>query len=340
MEAKIFKVKSRDKKKYWYYLDKGRGEGGREALGLYTYVKPGDIYERQYNEQQMAIIRQRQGEMLIGSQKKKQKTDFLYFYQSYVLENERPGKRHLPSSLTHFKTFIQEKKINPDNLTEDNCIAFRRWLLDRFNGETPLNYFSCFKAVIKSAHKSGYFESNIAEDIKGKKNPSKGRDFLTGDEYLKLSAIPCPNPEIYRAAITSLYTGLAWCDVKDLKYEDIKDDVITLKRKKSKVVGRIPIHKSLKQVLLTGTGPVFNLPTANGCNKILKAWANTAGIDKHITWHCLRLSFSVELLRKGINNSTVAGLMLHTSTTMVNKTYRRYVDDDGLAAIKLLPGND
>jgi integrase/recombinase XerD len=333
----VFKKKSRDKKKYWYYLQYGKGVGQRVALGIFTIIRADDEQKR-WNLIELARVQEKLMEAMLGNQTRSKKTNFIGFYERFVDDNERPGKRHLASSLTQFKAFIAAKGINPDTLTEDNVIAFRRYLLDRFNGETPLNYFGCFKSVVKSAAKAGYFNGNVAEDVKGRKNPSRGRDFLTSEEYLQLCNHPCPNAEVARAAIASLYTGLAWVDIKLLTYEMISAGVLTIKRQKSKVVGRIPVHPSLTPILMTGKGLVFNLPTANGCNKILKAWAESAGITKHITWHCLRLSFSVDLLNKGVATTTVAGLMLHSSTTMVSKIYRRYLDSEGLEAIKKLPG--
>lgn len=43
-------------------------------------------------------------------------------------------------------------------MTEELCQRFRNHLLDNFNGDTPMNYFSEFKRMIKAATKQGYFK--------------------------------------------------------------------------------------------------------------------------------------------------------------------------------------
>jgi integrase/recombinase XerD len=62
-----------------------------------------------------------------------------------------------------------------------------------------------------------------------------------------------------------------------------------------------------------------------------------AGIDKHITWHCLRHSISVLLQDNGTDAATVAGILGHTTTKYVHKTYQRYKIDSAVKAIATLP---
>jgi len=69
--------------------------------------------------------------------------------------------------------------------------------LDRFNGDTPANYFSRFKKVIKAATKQGYFRINPAEDLAAKGNRNKARkDHLESAEYIRLLETPCLNNEV------------------------------------------------------------------------------------------------------------------------------------------------
>src|SRR3712207_6847396 len=51
----------------------------------------------------------------------------------------------------------------------------------------------------------------------------------------------------------------------------------------------------------------------DGANRVLGKWATDAGLNKHITWHCARHSFSVLLQRKGVDLATVAGMLGHTT---------------------------
>ncbi|GAA0544671.1 hypothetical protein GCM10009415_28530 [Chitinophaga japonensis] len=82
---------------------------------------------------------------------------------------------------------------------------------------------------------------------------------------------------------------------------------------------------------------VFDLPTANGANKILGTWCETAGIEKHITWNCARLSFSILLQDANVDAATVALLLGHTSSKYVNETYKRYRPKNQEMEIQKLP---
>jgi integrase len=87
---------------------------------------------------------------------------------------------------------------------------------------------------------------------------------------------------------------------------------------------------------------VFCLPSADGCNKILKNWIKVAGIEKYITWSCARLSFSIHLKDRNIDDPTIAYLMGHTTTDQVQRTYKRHrlyiaVEKDTILQLKMLP---
>jgi integrase/recombinase XerD len=113
---------------------------------------------------------------------------------------------------------------------------------------------------------------------------------------------PCTNYEVKKAFVFSLYTGLRWIDVKPLKWENLKEKSIMLQQHKTGISLEIPLHEIALRILgERKTGPIFHLPTQDGANKVLAKWCNDAGLNKHITWHCARHSFSVLLQQKGID---------------------------------------
>lgn len=81
---------------------------------------------------------------------------------------------------------------------------------------------------------------------------------------------------------------------------------------------------------------IFNLPSNTACLKALRNWTKQAGIDKHITWHCARHSFAVNILNNGANIKTVASLLGHSELKHTEK-YTRAVDSLKEAAINSLP---
>ena len=64
---------------------------------------------------------------------------------------------------------------------------------------------------------------------------------------------------------------------------------------------------------------VFDLPTANGANKTLKAWVKKAGIEKQITCYNSRHSFGTNLIDHSADVTTASSLLGHYS---LNHTHR------------------
>jgi integrase len=80
---------------------------------------------------------------------------------------------------------------------------------------------------------------------------------------------------------------------------------------------------------------IFILPVHSACIKSLQRWTQLAGIDKHITWHCARHSFALNILNNGANIKTVASLLGHSGLQYVEK-YTRAIDELKTAAINSL----
>ncbi len=70
---------------------------------------------------------------------------------------------------------------------------------------------------------------------------------------------------------------------------------------------------------------IFDLSTYESCYKSVKRWVKRAGIDKHMSWHCARHSFAVNILNNGANIKTVASLLGHSGLKHTEK-YTRAVD--------------
>jgi integrase len=150
--------------------------------------------------------------------------NFLNYYERFVKQHSLEGNSHLAMSLAAFKSFIGSSYISATDITENLCLRVRQYLLDKCSGETPSNYFHRFKRVLRAAAKEGYFRVSPSEDIKAKTNKnSQAKDILESAEYYKLLKTPCKNYEVQKAFIFSLYTGVRWVNVKQMKWENIKE---------------------------------------------------------------------------------------------------------------------
>lgn len=348
MSVSIIQRLSRNKQKIYYTIEWGKAAGQRIATGVFSYAKPKDHIQRNHNKEAQMIIEAKRSQMILDRQaistgyipQHKIKNNFIDYYDEFVTLNSRKGNRHLSQSLKAFKSFIGKSYISAIEINENLCERFRNYLLEKLNGETPANYFSRFKRVLEAASKDGYFKLSPATALASKAKPNrKVKDILEADEYNKLMNVPCINYEVKKAFVFSLYTGLRWVDVKPLKWENIKtNDIVNITQKKTGEILDLPLHPvALKILGERKSGFLFKLPTADGANKILANWCDDAGLGKHITWHCARHSFSVLLQDKGIDVATVAGMLGHTSTKYVHKTYNRYRKANALEAIRKLP---
>lgn len=357
----ILKRKNRTGDKIIFYYDFGRRPGQRPSSGIFIYTKPKDQIERNHNKEALALLETKKSQLIIEQQaigsafipSHKFKANFLEFYQEYIEQNKRKGNRHLSNSLKQFKLFINSDFIAPIDITENFCKRFRQYLLDKFTGETPAGYYARFKWAVNAATSDGYFTKNPTEKVFAKSNPSTHlKENLEINEYLLLLKIPCVNEDVKAAFIFCCYTALRWIDVKRLEWTDINDGVLTTRIIQAKT-GRpvtLTLHEIAKSILesqkvkahatLGRSRTVFSLPTANGANKILDQWIKIAGIKKNITWSCARLSFSILLQDRNVDDATVAYLMGHTSTEQVRKTYKRHRPKNQLETISQLPSPD
>jgi integrase len=357
----ILKRKNRTGDKIMFYYDFGRGAGQRPATGIFIYAKPKDQIQRNHNKEALALLETKKSQVIIEKQaigsafipSHKFKMNFIEYYEEYVEQNKRKKNRHLSNSLKQFKLFIKSDFIAPIDITENFCKRFRQYLLDKFTGETPGGYYARFKWVVKAATSDGYFINNPTEKVFAKSNPSaKLKENLEVDEYLKLLNTPCKNEEVKAAFIFCCYTGLRWVDVKKLEWNDINNGVLTTRIIQAKT-GRpvtLTLHEIAKSILddqrakaeasIKQMRFVFALPTANGANKILNEWLRATGIEKHVTWSCARLSFSILLQDRNVDDATVAYLMGHTTTDQVRKTYKRHRPKNQFETINQLPSPD
>ncbi len=355
----ILKRLNRKGDKIIFHFDYGRGPGQRPSTGIFIYTKPKDQIQRNHNKQALALLETKKSQLTIEQQAigsafiptHKFKANFLEYYEEYVELNKRKGNRHLTNSLKQFKLFLDSDFISPVDITENFCKRFRQFLLDKFTGETPGGYYARFKWVVSAAKSDGYFKENPTEKVSAKSNPSlKLKENLEVDEYLKLLNTPCLNEEVKAAFTFSCYTGLRWVDVKKLVWDDIRDNILTTRIIQAKT-GRpvtLTLHPIAKSILERQRGKaqesseslkgvVFALPTADGANKILDQWVKVAGINKYITWSCARLSFSILLQDRNVDDATVAYLMGHSTTEQVRKTYKRHRPKNQFETISQLP---
>jgi site-specific recombinase XerD len=266
-------------------------------------------------------------------------------------------------ALNRFKDFLKETPeyrkfangINVDQLNKDMMIAFTEYLQSRSKGEGAKSIYQRFKKVIHYA-----IEHNVIA-----KNPCSGvvikiddqilrKDILSQEEIKQLLSYhdDKQNPNVRKAFIFCLYCGLRFCDVKELTFGNVDYANKMLKFEQNKTKGHsansgviIPLTENVLKLIGEPTREqnrdslIFPLPSYESCLKSVKRWVKGAGIDKHISWHCARHSFAVNILNNGANIKTVGSLLGHSGLKHTEK-YTRAVDQLKVEAVNSLPDFD
>ncbi|MDO5523964.1 MAG: site-specific integrase [Bacteroidia bacterium] len=335
----------------------------KENLNLYLMDKPRTPIERQTNKETLELAlkiraerEQEFKENTLGYRLKKERNiNFLDYFQSYIDSYTKKDIRMLEGVLKRFKDFLSEnyveyaQVIKPEQLTKDMMAEFVEYLQSKSVGEGAKGYYQRFKKVIHYAIDKEVMLKNPCKGVTCKVDDQMLRkDVLSNDEITALlqTTYTGQNPEIRRAFIFCLYTGMRHCDVVELKYRNVDYSNRLLRFEQLKTKGKsassgvvIPLNDGLLKLIGESKEKddfIFILPSHTMCNKALKRWVARAGIDKHITWHCGRHSFAVNILNNGANIKTVASLLGHSGLKHTEK-YTRAVDELKQKAIDSLP---
>ena len=353
-------VSSRSGKEY------KRVNSRREFLSLYLWQAPRTPLERQQNKETLELakkIRYERGQQLLESVegyrlKKDRDINFLEYFQSYIDSYTKKDIRMLDIALSRFKDFLRDapeyskfmKRIKPEQITRDMVEAYAEYLQTRSVGEGAKSIYARFKKVIKYAVEHDVIAKNPCTGIVIKVDDQQlKKDVLSMDEIQKLidTHYEHENPNIRRAFIFCLYCGLRFCDVKDLTFKNVDYSNKLLKFEQNKTKGHsaksgvvIPLNDGLLKLIGEPTDNrdelIFPLPSYEACLKAVGRWVKRAGIEKHISWHCARHSFAVNILNNGANIKTVASLLGHSGLKHTEK-YTRAIDSLKQEAINSLP---
>lgn len=329
----------------------------RENLNLYIWVHPRSTQERLQNKNTLALAEkirfEREQEFLMHREgyrlKKDRNINFLQYFQNFLDSYTKADQPSMKTALTKFKRFLESSSkydifkqyIRADQITKSMMMDFAEYLKANGKGEGPAATFHRFKKILRIAMEDELIRKNPCDGIvllRGENVLKK--EILLPDEINQLLSTPCrfAFPDIARAFALSLFTGIRFCDVKNLKYSNIDYTAKTLKFQQSKTKDRsnnswviIPLNEHLLTLIGQPADEanreelLFLLPSYPSCHDSLLRWVQTAGIKKHISWHCARHSFAVNILNGGANIKTVASLLGHSGIKHTEK-YTRAID--------------
>jgi integrase len=337
MSVKLREKKLKNKGKSFYLDIYHNGERSYEFLGI--SINKTDKPDQKKEKQAVAdsIRSQREIDLIadgtVYTPKHRQTVDFLAYYESYLNGYDKRDKRMIRYSFEKFQSFLIDKKLlqnsskfKASQLNKNLCEEFRDYLKSTkagLTGETPQNYFSRFKKVLKDATSKGIFKESPASGVifsnKGEnENEKLKKNVLTADELKVLFNTNCGNAEVKRAFLFACFTGLGIAELRNLKWSNIQNNRLVTNREKTGI--KVDILLSDTAIHLIGSKgkapqQVFDLKLSDqAISKDLKAWVTKAEIEKNISFYCGRHTYAVLLLQDGANLKTVSDAMGQKST--------------------------
>lgn len=338
----------------------------KKTLNLYIASKPKDAEQRETNRRNFAIAKQvrmeeelklkggKLGVSLINSPKE----DFFELFQAYNDKYDKKDYRMMTGALKRFRSFIEEEYsiykygIMPEQLTKEMMEKFVHYLQKHSKGEGASNYFQHFKKVVKYLCENDVIKKNPCYGVICKVDKTALRKHILSDEEIEAmikTEYVGQNPNVKKAFLFCLFTGLRFCDVKDLRFSDIDYTNNMLKFEQNKTKGHsntsnvtLSLTENIRRLIGEPTQDnkgnnidevIFKLPSYECCCKSLKRWTKKAGITKNITWHCARHTFGTMLVNINTNPVIIAALLGHSGLKYVTR-YTRAVNENKKAAIE------
>jgi site-specific recombinase XerD len=149
------------------------------------------------------------------------------------------------------------------------------------------------------------------------------RVHLTKEELHRLEQLALPSERLTKVRdvfVFSCYTGLAYADVSKLSQDHIHTingtNWIILDRTKTKNQSTIPIFPKAMEILKhyqnSKSRHLLPLISSQNLNKYLKEIAETAGINKRLSFHAARHTFATTVtLNNGVDITSVSAMLGH-----------------------------
>lgn len=181
------------------------------------------------------------------------------------------------------------------------------------------------------------------------------RRWLSNEEIERIMKTPIANQSrnfVRDMFILSCFTGLSYVDVRNLRESNIKEmedgnKWIILNRQKTGTPSYIPLLDIPLRIIekYRGTGKdgkLFNLMNNSQVNLYLKDIAKAAGIDKQLSYHQARHSFSTSVcLSQGVPIETLSQMLGHTNiktTQIYAEVIKTKINEDMTNLAKRIEG--
>jgi integrase len=340
----------------------------REFLGLYLFEKAKNPIDKQHNKETLQLaeqIRQKREnhlnkpEIYTGYEKEQLRIkemgeqNFVAYFKSLADKRKASNHDNWVSAYNYLETFTKGNLKFAD-LNEKFCNEFKEYLLTTKSNKSnkvtlaqnsAVSYFNKLKATLKQAYKDGYLHSDLNAKVECIEAQEVIKQTLTIEELNKLAKAECKSPLLKKYVLFSALTGLAFQEMKNLKWEQVETSQsfgVRIKMRRQKTGKPYFLNISEQAYSLMGerneqTDKVFEGINNRDRYYFFPLWLAEVGIKKKMTFHDLRHTYGCTQIDAGTDIYTLQGNMGH-STPRQSMKYGKISDQrkrDAVEKIKL-----
>ena len=277
---------------------------------------------------------------------KNKKANMLDDFEKYY-KNKYTSKNSLHQHATilgRLKLYVNSDYISWLDINESFCLGFLNFLQNheyvrgKLNKNTIKSYFNAFKVFLGEMKQKGKILVYPADNIKPKGEPHKIKEILSKEELQKLIKTDIiAHSSLKPFFIFSCLTGQAHEECRLLTWKQIEEKdgrfYIKSQRIKTGQYYRIPINSQAMKVLgeRPGDGNQRVFPTLKYSaqqNNLLQDWVKNAGIDKKVTPHVARHTFSAMYYDKTKDVGALMKILNHKDLTTTQRYLAKLLGDD------------
>lgn len=277
-------------------------------------------------------------------------TDYIAAYKTYLLNVKRSSSNTVDSyirDVNQYSEYCTSLGKSANKMSSDDFHGYLDYLTALGKSEaTKTRILASLRCFYKFMLSEGYSETNPTEAVKIKRTEKKLPGILDSNEIMLL--LSQPNGTDYKsrrdkAMLELLYaTGIKVSELIELTVSNVNLQIGILhlhNDKKERIVPMYPAAVKAVSSYLLNVRPVIVTDEAEdrlftnmngqpmsrqGFWKIIKHYAETAGINKDITPHTLRHSFAAHLLENGAQLKDIKEMLGHSDISST-QVYAQFV---------------
>ena len=302
------------------------------------------------------IIELTNGEAGIETKERVYLLDWMKTYKENQAKRGKKDGYQISKTISILRDYAGERMLM-DQIDKTFCQNYLDYLQTEYRSNkgkrvtnfTLHTYYRVLNRALNAAVRAEIIKSNPFTKISNSDKirlPESKRSYMTIDEVRALIDTPMENEAIKDAYLFSCFCGLRISDIIRLQWKDVFVDGGQYRLSVSMQKTKEPIYLPLSSEALkwmpergnkTPEDKVFDLPSPNTINILIKPWAKAAGISKRFTFHTARHTFATMMLTLGADLYTTSKLLGHADVKMT-QVYAKIINKKKDDAVNLVNG--